>query len=682
MIDSNIIVAENSGFCFGVKAATDSLEKLLLSNGQDVENGTLEVYTLGNIIHNEIYNKSLRERGVRLASSETLVSIAENLSSDKRAIVFIRAHGATKQTYKLLSELSERYPNFSYKDCTCPNVKKIHAIAENASPENNVFVLIGARNHPEVVGILSFFDGEKYVFSSEKELQSAYDSEIIDDFGKKTPILVAQTTQDLSEWKKTQKKFKKLYTNAIIFDTICNVTEKRQVEAVEISKKSDTMIVIGGKESSNTEKLYHICLENCRNTFWIQSADDLQNYIPYIHENVGIVAGASTPGNIIEEVKKIMSEIKENFAEMLEESIKTLNTGETVTGIVTQVTDAELQLDLGAKVTGIIKSEQITDDSSVKLTELFKRGDEVEAFVIRVSDVEGVAELSKKRVDSDKNWKNILASKDSGEILSGKVIEAVNGGVTVLTNSVKVFIPASQTGIPKDGDLTALLGKTVNFKVIDIKDGKRAVGSIKVVIREEMRALIAKFWDEIEIGKKYTGKVKSMTNYGVFVDLGGVDGMVHASELSWKHIKNPADVVSIGDEITVFVKEFDAEKRRISLGYKTEESNPWFIFTNTYKVEDVVSVKIVNKTPFGAFAEIIDGVDGLIHISQISNKRIGVITDDILKIGENYDAKIIEIDNEKQKVSLSIRALLEESEAEAENEAEVSEETAADETNE
>ena len=377
-----------------------------------------------------------------------------------------------------------------------------------------------------------------------------------------------------------------------------------------------------------------------------------------------------------------MSEMQENFAAMLEESLKTLNTGDTVTGYVTAVTDAELQLDLGAKVTGVIKAEQITDDTSVKLTEMFKVGDAVEAFVIRVSDVDGVAELSKKRVDSDRNRQKVMAAKDTDEVLEGKVIEIVKGGVIILVDSVRVFVPASQTGVPKDGDMNVLKGKTVKFKIIEVKDnGKKAIGSIRMVAREERRAKEAEFWANIEEGKFYTGKVKSLTSYGAFVDLGsGVDGMVHMSELSWKHIKNPAEVVSVGDEITVYVKSFDPEKKRISLGYKDEASNPWNIFKAQYAIGDVASVKIVSMMPFGAFAEIVDGVDGLIHISQIAQTRIAKPAD-VLEIGQVVDAKIIDIDDEKQKVSLSIRALLDEAQAamEAAPAEEVYEEAPADE---
>ena len=361
-----------------------------------------------------------------------------------------------------------------------------------------------------------------------------------------------------------------------------------------------------------------------------------------------------------------MSEMTENFKELLEsQACETLNTGDVVTGTVTHVSDAEIQLDLGTSVTGYIKAEQITDDPSFKLTENFKNGDQVEAFVIRVSDVEGVAELSKKRVDADRNWKNIVVACEEKTVLEGKVAEAVKGGVVIFCDSNRIFVPASQTGVPRDGDLSTLVGTTVAFKVIEVKPGKKAIGSIRLVQRELRRAQEADFWAEIEVGKVYNGVVKSMTSYGAFVDLGGVDGMVHLTELSWKRLKSPAEVVSIGDELQVFVKSFDPEKKRISLGYKTEESNPWNIFKSQYAIGDIASVKIVSMMPFGAFAEIVDGVDGLIHISQIAMQRIAKPAD-VLEIGQIVDVRIIDIDDEKQKVSLSIRSILEENAAEAE----------------
>ena len=663
-----ITVAEHAGFCFGVRRAADALENALSAAAPGER-----IYTLGHLIHNETYNARMRARGVLAIGEEEIRPLAETADAAHPVCVLIRAHGIPKSTREVLAHCAAQNPAFRYIDCTCPYVTKIHRIATENSPnacgKDTVFLVMGAADHPEVRGFTSCFDGEIHVFGSVEELRSRLENGKIVNLHKSTPVFAAQTTFHLCEWKKSIEILKNLCTNAIIFDTICSVTETRQAEAAALAQTHDLMIVIGGRESSNTRKLYHICREYCPDTIWIERADELktQNINPFSHRKVGIVAGASTPADVIEEVHKTMSEHAENFAAMLEESLKTLNTGDTVTGYVTAVTEAELQLDLGAKVTGVIKAEQITDDPSVKLTEAFKIGDAVEAFVIRVSDVDGVAELSKKRVDSDKNRQKILAAKDADEILTGKVIEVVKGGVIVLVDSVKVFVPASQTGGPKSGNMDELKNQTVKFKIIEIKDGgKKAVGSIRVVAREERKAREAEFWASIEEGKHYTGTVKSMTSYGAFVDLGcGVDGMVHMSELSWKHIKSPAEVVAVGDEINVFVKSFDAEKKRISLGYKTEETNPWNIFKSNFAIGDVAAVTIVSMMPFGAFAEIVDGVDGLIHISQIAQTRIAKPAD-VLELGQVVDAKIIDIDDEKQKVSLSIRALLEEAQAAAE----------------
>ncbi len=670
-----VTVAQNAGFCFGVKRATDRLERALAERREGEQ-----IYTLGHLIHNETYNESLRRRGVEAIEIADIDRVAENACAAHPVTVLVRAHGCTRETAACLQKHAAENPYFSWIDCACPYVKKIHKIAAECDTGDHFFVLIGAAAHPEVIGIMSYFDGEKYVFADAEELESSLSQREEVEMNKKTPVMVAQTTQKLGNWNKSQKNIKKLYTNAEIFDTICRVTELRQTEAESLSRRCDCMIVIGGRESSNTAKLYEICRAACGNTVWISSASELRPKMYSAAQHIGIVAGASTPSDEIQEVYKTMSEMKENFEEMLESQCLTLNTGDVVTGTVTHVSDAEIQLDVGAGVTGYIKADQISNDPAFKLTENFKNGDQVEAFVIRVSDIEGVAELSKKRADADKNWQTLVEACENKTVLEGKVTEAVRGGVVINYNANRVFVPASQTGVPKEGDLTTLVGTTVSFKIIEIKPGKKAIGSIRVVLREARRAQEADFWAGIEIGKTYHGTVKSMTTYGAFVDLGGVDGMVHLTELSWKHIKNPAEVVAVGDEIDVFVKSFDPEKRRISLGYKTEASNPWNIFKSQYAVGDIASVKIVSMMPFGAFAEIIDGVDGLIHISQIAMKRIAKPAE-MLEIGQIVDARIIDIDDEKQKISLSIRALLEEaaSAAEAMPEDYVAEEAVAEE---
>jgi len=656
-----ITIAKNAGFCFGVKRATERLEGTL-----DVKREGERVYTLGALIHNASYNKMLEERGVKITDISLVEEIAASASEESPVTFFIRAHGIPRKDEELLERISSQNPYFRYEDCTCPFVKRIHNIVAKHNSQEYFLILLGTESHPECIGIMSYFDGEMIAAKTACELESKLLEKGNENFRHKTPIMVAQTTQNLCEWENSQKILKKLYTNALIFDTICSATEERQTEAARLSRECDLMIVIGGRDSSNTAKLFDICKENCPHTFWIERSDELadNNLITSAHTKVGIAAGASTPSGIIWEVYKTMNEMNENFEQLLEESFKTLNTGDIVTGTVTAVSDTELQLDIGSNVTGYIKAEQISDDPSIKLTEMYKPGDQIEGRVGRVSDIEGIAELSKKAVDSAKNWQRIVAASESGEVLVGKVIEVVKGGVSVICGASKIFVPASQTGVARDGDMNAIKGNEVKFKIIEVR-GNKAIGSIRAVAREERLAKEAEFWASIEEGKVYNGVVKSLTAYGAFVDLGGVDGMVHKTELSWRPIAKPSDVISVGDEITVFVKSFDAEKKRISLGYKTDDTNPWYIFMNKCAVGDVVSAKIVNMMPFGAFAEIVDGVDGLIHISQIAQHQIAKPAD-VLELGQVVDVKIIAIDEEKQKVSLSIRALLDEAQAGAE----------------
>ncbi len=669
--DIKVTVAKSAGFCFGVARAASAVE-----NEIKTARAGERIFTLGKLIHNDTYNARLASTGVGVAEVHDIEKLCAQAREDAPVKIFVRAHGITKETEDLLIKCAKENQHFSFVDCTCVFVQKIHKIVEENNDPDGLLLVLGSADHPEVKGFCSRFLGRVFAFEKAEELERAVALEQENFVCTKAPILVAQTTQNLVEWEKTKKFTKYLYTNAAIYDTICNVTEKRQTEAAELSRQNDLMVVIGSKGSSNSAKLYAICKAECRNAIMIENVEELKPLIPFIHEKVGIVAGASTPHDIIQEVEKTMS--KENFAELLETSFKTLNTGDVVTGYVTAVNDTELQLDIGAKVTGIIKADKITDDPSAKLTEMFKIGDAVEAFVVRVSDVDGFATLDKKRVDSDRNWGKIVAAKEAGEILEGTVIETVKGnvGVIVLCDSTRVFIHASQTGTPKNSNLSEMIGKTVSFRLTEVEN-KKAKGSISSVLREERKKAEAEFWANIEEGKQYTGTVKSMTSFGAFVDLGGVDGMVHTTELSWKRVKSPADVVAIGDVITVTVKSFDAEKKRISLTYKTEENNPWNIFKANYAVGDIVSVKIVSMMPFGAFAEIVDGVDGLIHISQISMTKIAKPAD-VLEIGQTVDAKIVEVDDEKKKVNLSIRVLLEEAQAllEAMPEEEAAEEVA------
>ncbi len=661
----NIKVASLAGFCFGVKRAVETVEALTEKN--------VKVYTLGKLIHNPTIINSFAEKGVDIIGEGDIDRVYEATSKDNPTVVVIRAHGVVKTVSDKLDECAKNNKYFSVSDQTCPHVKKIHKIVEKHSHDADITLIFGNIGHPEVQGICSYVEGEYLVFEKSDDLDYG-------NFTNKKVLMVSQTTQKLSEWEKSQKNLKKVCTNALIFDTICSVTENRQTEVDTLSKEADVMLVIGGRDSSNTNKLYEIARKNQPKTFFVEKIDDLPDIKVTARTTVGIAAGASTPGSIIKEVKKKMSgkelaTAKENFAELLDASFKTLNTGDTVTGTVLSVTDAEVHVDLGAKVTGIIQAADIIDPT-VKLSDLYKVGDEVTAIAVRVSDVDGMATLSRRRIEASAKWESIVEAYNEGTVLEGKITEVVRGGVIVILNSVKVFIPASQTGLKKDADLSVLQGKLHRVKIIDINEQrKRAVGSIRVVEREERKAAEEAFWASMEKDKKFTGKVKSLTSYGAFVNLGPVDGMVHLTELSWKRIKNPAEVVSVGDTLDVFVIDFDVEKKRISLGHKTEETNPWTLFTNQFSVGDVAPCKIVSMMPFGAFAEVIPGADGLIHISQIADKKIGKPAD-VLELGQVVDAKIIDIDEENHKISLSMRALLEDAE---EVEVEIVEDEASDE---
>ena len=648
-----VTLSEHAGFCPGVRAADKRVNKLI---GEKKPN---RIYTLGHLIHNRIYNDALESMGVKsIAVGE--VEKEYNTAPDIPMTVVIRTHGITREDDDYLASLAREHVNLTVVDATCPYVKKIHKIADENTGEDTFFLLFSDPSHPEAIGIMSYAHGEKLAFSSLDELTGL-------DLDGKTPILCSQTTQNLVEFKKIKKFLKKLYTKAKIFDTICIVTEKRQEEAVDIAKRSDAMIVIGGRNSSNTRKLYELCVECCPKTIMIESVSDLPPDFTDNTESVGITAGASTPDGIIMEVFKAM---EENFTELLEGSIKSLHTGETVVGIVFTISENEIKLDLGAKFTGVLTKDQITDDPTAKLSEMFKIGDEIEVFVIRVEDGKGIATVSKKRVDRDNSWVILKDAHENGTILEGKVVSVIKGGVLFSTNGNTVFIPASQTGIAKGGDLSVLVGTTQRVKLLEFDPvKKKALGSIKVVLNEEKKAKEDAIWATLEVGATYTGTVKNLTPYGAFVDIGGVDGMIHNSELSWKRIKHPSQVVSVGQVVQVYIKELDVEKRRISLGYKTAEMDTWVQFTAKYKVGDIVSAKIVSLMPFGAFAEVYEDVDGLIHISRISTTRINSPAD-VLTVGQIVDVKITEIDEENRKVALSMKAIAEDAEKAAKAEAE------------
>ena len=653
-----ITVADSAGFCFGARRATDMAQEVIDSGER--------LFTMGHLLHNETYLSYLRSRGVEEISEADFPRLEAMGDRGERLTVLIRAHGERNECREALRDMAERHPSMTVRDGTCPFVEKLRGIAREGSGEGRFFLLIGAEGHPEVQGVMSCTAGPGRVFADAEQLASFLSSPEGRALEGLEISMAVQTTYDLTEWKKCQKNLEKVYTKAKIFDTICIVTKNRQLEADRLAAASDVMIVIGSRSSSNTVKLFERCRRICPRTYLVSSLEEARSVRVGPGEQLSITAGASTPGGLIQEVTETMSEQMENFEELLEQSIKSLSPGEIVEGVITSISNNEVHLDLGAKTTGVVTHDKLTNDASAKLTDLFKVGDVIKAKVIKVSDVDGIATLDKLRADSEANWINIVEAEQSGEFVTGKVTEVNKGGVSVNVNGVNVFVPASQTGIPKDGDMSVLAGTEQKIKIIEIKNQgrKKAIGSIRVVQRAERRAKEAAFWSSVEVGKVYEGPVKSLTSYGAFVDLGGVDGMVHVSELSWKRVRNPAEVVKVGDVIKVYVKDFDREKQRVSLGYRDPDADPWAVFHKTYSVGDIATVKIVSLTSFGAFAEVVPGADGLIHISQIADHKIAT-PGEILSVGQEVDAKIIAVDEEKKKISLSIRALIEQVQQEA-----------------
>ncbi|MBQ8917387.1 MAG: bifunctional 4-hydroxy-3-methylbut-2-enyl diphosphate reductase/30S ribosomal protein S1 [Oscillospiraceae bacterium] len=640
-----VITAKSAGFCFGVNRAVEMVRDLA-QKGE-------KVATLGPIIHNDFVVRDLERLGV------TTINAPEE-NTDGRLVV-IRSHGVSADVYRRLVDLGMRCA-----DATCPYVAKIHDRVANA-PRGSLVLVAGDPNHPEVQGIVGHCTQRCMVFSGPEELQNLLANVPLEAKGQ--VMMVAQTTFNTGKWEKCVEYAKKECTNPTIFDTICKATAVRQHDAAQLAAQCDQMVVVGGRHSSNTAKLYEICAALCPTTL-VESADELHPADFAGCELIGLTAGASTPACIIKEVENTMNNVENNemelsFEEMLNASFKSTYNGEKVTAIVTGIKPNEILVDIGTKHAGFVPMSELSDDPSAKAEDIVKVGDEIELLVVRVNDVEGTAMLSKKRLDAIAGFETVMNAAETNEVLEGTIVEVVRGGLLATTKGVRVFIPASQSGLPREADLTQLLHKPVSFRILETnRQRRRAVGSISAVLREQRKAQAEKFWSDVEVGKVYNGVVKSLTNFGVFVDLGGVDGRISLSDLCWHRVKHPSEVVSVGDNVEVTIKDIDAENKKISLIYKKAEENPWEILKNKYQVGDVAEVKIMSITGFGAFAQIIPGIDGLIHISQIAKERIEKVADK-LTVGDVVEAKITELDLDKKRVSLSIRALLGDEEAPA-----------------
>ena len=638
-----IILAKTAGFCFGVNRAV-KLTYELLEQGRPVA-------TLGPLIHNPQVVEDLESKGA--ITCDSVDDVPDGCE------VVIRSHGVGQSVY---DKISTR--RLAYHDATCPFVTKIHKIAARAGAEGAMLLVAGDAKHPEVQGIVGHTTGKVEVFANLAELEKLL-PELTQ---QKSIFAVAQTTFNVQSWETCKEFLKNQCTNAKIFDTICNATWARQQEAEDLSQKCDHMVVIGGHHSSNTQKLLQVAARHTK-AINVETADELDPSWLAGAAVVGVTAGASTPSSIIEEVLNSMSEeIRDDmsFEEMLAASeAKPLYAGKIVKAKVISVSPTECVVGIdGSKHTGIVKLSEMSHDPNAKMEDLVKVDDELDLVVVKTNDQEGVDTLSRVRFEAQKGMKDVSEAAENGTVMEGDVMEANKGGVVVNVKGVRVFVPRSQATMRRDEDYTKLVGQHVKLVITECA-GRKIVGSINKVTAEENKAKRDEFWKNVEVDKQYTGVVKSLTSYGAFVDIGGVDGLCHISELSWNNIKHPSEVVSVGDTIEVYVKSYDPENQKVSLGYKKEEDNPWEKLKNEYPIGSEFEAPVVSITKFGAFVRILPGIDGLVHISEISNERVNKVSD-VLKVGDMVKVKLINVDFDRKRISLSMKACLNEAAEDAE----------------
>ena len=626
-------LAENAGFCIGVQHALNVSYKLL----RDKKSSNILIW--GPIIHNQAVIDELESLGAIITEDTNKICANSH--------VIIRAHGVTPDVVDYFEK-----NKITFSDATCVYVKKIQQLARNKYEDGYQLIIVGNKDHPEVIGINGWAGNSAWIMDDQANFLNL-------ETEKKICVIV-QTTFHKKKFLEIADIIKKQYPNCEIYDTICESTAKRQQEAERLALESDIMLVLGGEHSSNTRKLYDICKEYCKDTFLLETAGDLPPANILKNKKIGITAGASAPDWIIKEVIKTMEEMKKqdgdiNFAEEMESSLVTLHTGQTVKGKIIRFNNSEVYVDLGFKSDGMIPIEDFITEENQDPANNIKVGEMIEVFVVRVNDGEGTVLLSKKRVDEKNNWTKIEDAYENKTKVKALVIDVTFGGLIASAGGVRIFVPASQISDKYVDDLRKYLKKSVDLRIIDYNSQKRKfVGSIKALIVEEKKRLSEMLWNEIDVGKVYEGTIKSLTSFGVFVDIGGVDGLVHISELSWGRIRHPSDVVKVGDVINVTVIGIDKEKKKISLGYRKQEDNPWFKIEERYPVGAIVTKKVVRLAPFGAFVELEKGIDALVHVSQISDTRIAR-PDDVLSVGMEVTAKITELNLETKKISMSIK---------------------------
>lgn len=643
----DVVLAKTAGFCFGVKRAVDTVY-------EQAEKGN--VYTYGPIIHNEEVVKDLEEKGVRILSDEQALKELES------GTVVIRSHGVERSIYELIQE-----KGLELVDATCPFVKKIHNIVDKDSASGKQIIIIGDKNHPEVMGIVGWCNQAPIVLESEEEAENLSFSD------DKEISLVSQTTFNHKKFNKVVEIFKEKGYNITVYNTICNATEERQREAASIAKQVDAMIVIGGKNSSNTQKLFDISKKECANTYYIQTLVDLDLAAFESVGRVGITAGASTPNQIIKEVHGSMAE---DFGTMFEASLaeeSRISVGKIVKGTVIDVKDDEIILNINYKADGIITKNEYSNDVNISLKDKVQIGETIEAKVIKTNDGDGQVLLSVKRVAAEKANEKLEEAYNNEEVLKGIVTQVLDGGLSVTVEEARVFIPASLVSDTYEKDLTKYKDQEVEFKITEFNPRKRRIiGNRKMLIEAEKKAAKEALFARINVGDTVEGTVKNVTDFGAFIDLGGADGLLHISEMSWGRVENPKKLFAVGDSVKAIIKDIQGEK--IALSLKFEDTNPWLTAADKYAVGNIVTGKVARMTDFGAFVELEPGVDALLHVSQIAREHIEKPSS-VLSVGQEIEAKVVDFRLEERKISLSMKALLpEEEEAE-----EAVEETATEE---
>lgn len=644
-----IILAKTAGFCFGVKRAVDTVYEQV----DDTEN--VKVYTYGPIIHNEEVVSDLKERGVEIIPDEEALDALNN-TGDSKGKVVIRSHGVGESIYRKIEQLG-----FEIIDATCPFVKKIHRIVADESAAGKTIVIVGDAEHPEVQGIRGWCKNEPIIIDSLEKAENC-----LEKLGESI-VLVSQTTFNGIKFKELVEFFRKKYYNVNVYNTICNATEERQKEARKLAAEVDAMVVIGGKKSSNTQKLYEISKKECKNTYYIQTLVDLDLTVIESAKRVGITAGASTPNHIIKEVHDSMSEL--SFEELLkqsEENESKIKPGSVVEGKVIGVKPEEIIVDIQYKADGIITRNEYSNTPNMDLTTVVNVGDPITVKVIKTNDGEGQVLLSYKRVAAEKSYAMLEEAFENETVLKAKVTQVLEGGLSVTVDECKVFIPASLVSDTYEKNLDKFMDQEVEFVITEFNPKKRRIiGNRKKLVAARKAEDAKKLFASINVGDVVEGTVKNVTPFGAFIDLGGADGLLHISEMSWGRIDDPKSVLKVGDSIKTFIKDINGEK--IALSLKFDDENPWIKAAEKYAVGTEVTGKVARMTAFGAFVELEPGVDALLHVSQISNEHVEK-PDDVFKIGQEVTAKVVDFKQEEKKISLSIKAMLKADSEEAEAE--------------